>query len=189
MLVARAVLLYRGRMTRGDVADVAGEAVARVQRVEPAHHAISYDLRHDRRRCDRRALGIAVDDRPVRRSVRAEAEAVDEAALRRRVEVAKHFAKAAQVGAVEPVPVDRRGGNDTNRDTRRARHDRGEEALTLLGVYLFRVVQRRERPNAMPPQLLVVEQDASDDERPSQRTPTGLVRAGDIARAQPAIVA
>ena len=53
------------RVTRRDVADVRREAVVRKQRVHPAHRAVADDLGDDRRGCDRRALRVAVDERPM----------------------------------------------------------------------------------------------------------------------------
>src|SRR5437763_1815381 len=48
------------------VADVLGEAPAGVQAVGAVHEAVARDLGDDRRRGDRRALGVAVDDRALR---------------------------------------------------------------------------------------------------------------------------
>ena len=50
---------------------------------------------------------------------------------------------------------------------RRGREDRAVEPLALLGSDLLRVVQARERPDAVAPERAVVQQDARDDERPA----------------------
>ena len=52
---------------------------------------------------------------------------------------------------------------------RRGCEDGMEEALALLRLDLLRVVQAGERPDAVPAQRAVVEQDAGDDERPGER--------------------
>ena len=64
-----------------------------------------------------------------------------------------------------------------------------EEAFTLLGVDLLRVVEERQGPDAMATQSGVVEQDAGDDQRPCERPATGLVGACHEPDAEAAIVA
>ncbi len=59
-----------------------------------------------------------------------------------------------------------------------------EEALALCGVDLLRVVQQRERPDAVAAQCGVVEQHARDDQRPGERPATGLVGARDEPNAR-----
>ena len=90
----------RPRVRRCDVADVRHEAVARVDRVEPAHHAIANDLRHDRGGCDRGASRIAVDERAMRRRSRPEPKAVDETCVRGRMEIGEDSSQRAEVRAV-----------------------------------------------------------------------------------------
>jgi hypothetical protein len=52
-----------------------------------------------------------------------------------------------------------------DRDLRRRREDGPEESLPVLGADLLRVVQLRQRADAMVAQRVVVEKDACDDER------------------------
>ena len=106
MLLGRAVLAHRRRVPGRDVADVAGEAVAWVERVEAAHHPVARHLRDDRRGRDRGALGVAVDDGAVLRRGRAEPEAVDEARLRRRREIGEDRAQPPEVRLAQAVAVD-----------------------------------------------------------------------------------
>ena len=67
MDVGRAVLAHPGRMGLGDVPDVRGEAIARIERVHPPHSAVADDLGHDRGSGNCGALLVAVDDCPMRR--------------------------------------------------------------------------------------------------------------------------
>ena len=101
-------------MRRGDVANVGREAVARIEGVEPPHEAVSCDLGDDRGSRDGGALRVPVDDRRVGRRERAQAEAVDEARLRGRVELVQDDAKAPEVRAMEPSTVDLAGRDDAN---------------------------------------------------------------------------
>ena len=149
MLVARAVLADGGGVAGRDVADVAREPVARIERVQPAHDAVARHLGDDRGGGDRGALGVAVDDRAMLRRERPEPEAVDEAGLRRRREVGEDGAQAPEVRLVEAVPVDVGAGDDADADPRCAADDGAEELLALGGRDLLRVVQRRERADAV----------------------------------------
>ena len=71
----------------------------------------------------------------------------------------------------------------------RGREDRVVEPLALDRVDLLRVVEARQRPDAVTAKGVVVEQDARDDERPRERPATRLVGAGDVPRSEPPIVA
>jgi hypothetical protein len=51
-------------------------------------------------------------------------------------------------------------------DLRRRREHRAEERLPVLRADLLRVVQLRQRADAMVAKRFVVEKDAGDDERP-----------------------
>ena len=88
---------------------------------------------------------------------------------------------------MQPVPVDRPHRHDAHADRSRAGADGLEQRLTLLDRHLFRVVQRRERPDAWAAELLVVEEHAGDDERACERPATGLVGARDEARVELAV--
>ena len=94
-----------------------------------------------------------------------------------------------QVRAVEPVAVDVGGRDHAHRHLRRGEEHRLEELLAGLGLDLLRVVEEREGARPVAVQELVVEEDAGDDERAGERAPAGLVRAGDEADAEPAVVA
>ena len=101
MLRARAVRLDGAGVVGRDVPDVRREPVPRVERVEAAHEAVTRHLGDDRRRGDRGALRVAVDDGGVRRRERAEPEAVDEARLGGRVELGEDGPESPEVRAVE----------------------------------------------------------------------------------------
>ena len=75
-------------------------------------------------------------------------------------------AQPGEVRAVQPFAVDLRGRDHLDGDLRRAGEHGPEERLPVLGADLLRVVQLRERPNAMVAQRFVVEKNAGDDERP-----------------------
>ena len=141
----------------------------REERVEAAHQPVAGDLRDDRRGRDRRALLVAVDDGGVRRRRRPEAEAVDEARLGRRRQRREHDAQAGEVAAVEAARSISPCEIDADGDPLGAGDDRAEELLAPLGRTLLRVVQERERADAVVAQRGVVEQDAGDDERPGER--------------------
>jgi hypothetical protein len=49
---------------------------------------------------------------------------------------------------------------------RRRREHGAEEGLPVLGADLLRVVQLRQRPNAVVAKRFVVEENAGDEERP-----------------------
>ena len=117
----------------------------------------------------------------------AEPEAVHEAGLRGRREVGEHRPEAPEIRVVEPVAVDVAARDHAHADAGRAAHDGAEELLALGRRDLLRVVQVGERPDAVVAQALVVEQDTGDDERPGERASSSLVRAGDEARAEPAV--
>src|SRR5205085_10513660 len=96
-----------------------GEAVTRVEGVEPPHDPIARHLRHDRGGGDGCALRVAVDDVAVRRGQRTEPKAVDEALVRAWREIVEHVPQAGEVRAVEAVAIDVTGGNDAYRYLRR----------------------------------------------------------------------
>ena len=84
---------------------------------------------------------------------------------------------------MEAMCIDFARGHGTNGHLRRAGEHGAEELLAFCGTKLLRVIQERERPHAVVAEALVVEQHTRDDERPGQRAPARLVRAGDEARA------
>ena len=152
------------------------------------HVAVAGHLRDDRGGGDRGALLVAVDDRAVRRRQGPELEAVDEARLRR-LAGPERLPQAAQVRAMETVPVDHRRREDPNRDPRRAAENHPVELLAPRRVDLLRVVQERERPDLVVAKALEVEQHAGDDERPCERPAPRLVGPGDEADAEAPIEA
>jgi len=81
MDLAGAALPHNPRMSGRDVTDVRREAVARKERVQTAHRAITDDLGDDRGGSDRSASFVAVDDGNVVGSAWPKAETVDEARL------------------------------------------------------------------------------------------------------------
>src|SRR5581483_11169402 len=91
----------------------------------------------------------------------------------------ERLAQAAQVALVQSVAIDYRCRKDANRDPLCATHDRPVELVAGLWVDLLRVVQERERPDAMVGEAFVVEQHARDDERPRQRPAARPAGAGD----------
>jgi hypothetical protein len=74
-----------------------------------------------------------------------------------------------QVRPVQPGAVDLSRRDDLHGDTGCAREHRPEQLLTVLRRDLLRVVQLRERPNAMVAERVVVEKNAGDDERAGER--------------------
>src|SRR5204863_1941190 len=119
-----------------------------------------------------------------RRCGRTELEPVDEARLGRRGQGVQHRAEAGEVRAVQAVPVDLARRDNADDHLLRTSDHGTEELLALRGRALLRVVQERERPDAVVAQTLVVEQHARDDERPRERPATRLVRAGDEPRTE-----
>ena len=170
-----------------DVSDVRDESVPRVQRVEAAHDTVTNDLGDDRGGCYGRAAGVAVDDRAVRRSGRAEPKAVHEARVGDRMQVSEHRAQTREVAAMQPRAVDLERGNHANADPRRAHHHGLEENLTFGRRHLLGVVQRREWTNTRAAQRLVVEEHSCDDERAGERPPSGLVGSGDKSNTEPSV--
>ena len=81
----------------------------------------------------------------------------------------KRCAQTLQVAAMQPVAVDHRGRVDVHRDALGAREDRVVQLVAHRLADLLRVVQQRERPDAVVAQAVVVEQHARDDERPGER--------------------
>ena len=71
-----------------------------------------------------------------------------------------------EIRTVQPLAVDLRMRDHLDRDRRRSRKHSAEERLAILRADLLRVVQVRERPNAVVAKRFVVEENAGDDERP-----------------------
>ena len=71
-----------------------------------------------------------------------------------------------EVRPMQPFAVDLRVRDHLHGDLGGRCEHGAEEGLAVLGADLLRVVQLRERPNAVVAQGVVVEQDACDDERP-----------------------
>jgi hypothetical protein len=88
---------------------------------------------------------------------------------------------------VQPVAVDRLGGDDTDRDSRRAARDGAEEYLASVLGHLFRVVQKGEWANAVVAQALVVEENARDDQRSGEAPATSLIRPGNEPRTESSV--
>ena len=189
MLVARAVSAHRSGMHRRDVAHVAREPVARVQRVEATHDAIPGDLGDDRCGRDRGTPCVAVDDGAVRGCERAQAKTVDEAGFRAWREIGENVTQPLEVRAVEPMAVDVTRRDHTNRHLRRRLQDGEEKRFAHLGIDLLGIVQQGERPRAASLERVVVEQDTGDDEWSRERSSARLVCAGNEADAEPSVVA
>jgi len=77
----------------------------------------------------------------------------------------KRAPQPGEIRAMESLAVDLRVRDHLDRDLRRRREDGSEERLPVLGADLLRVVQLRQRADAVVAQRLVVEKDACDDER------------------------
>ena len=92
-----------------------------------------------------------------------------------------------QVRPVQPGAVDLTRGDDLDGDTRGTVEHCAKELLPLLGRNLLRVVQLRERPNAMVAQRVVVEKNAGNNERAGERAAACLVSPGDEASAEPSV--
>src|SRR3954471_14648784 len=89
------------------VADVVGEAPARMQAVGAVHEAVARDLGDDRGGGDGRALGVSVDDRAQRPlELLAEREAVAEALHAGPGDAAQRVAQRREVRLVQPEAVD-----------------------------------------------------------------------------------
>ena len=166
MDVARPVLADEPRMSWRDVADMGGEAVARIERVHAEHRPVADDLGHDRRRGDRCAPFVTVDDRDVLGRRRPQPETVDEAGLGRRRQSVECPSQPVQVRAVQTGAVDLTRGIDLYRHPRRGCEKRAEQLLSILGRDLLRIVQLREWPNAWS-RPASYEQDAGDDGGPA----------------------
>ena len=70
----------------------------------------------------------------------------------------------SEIRAVQPLAVDRRVRDHLDRDLRRRRKHGAEERLAILWADLLRVVQLRQRTNAVVAKRFVVEENAGDDE-------------------------
>ncbi len=178
----------RPRVRRSDVADVRHEPVARIDRIEPAHHAIANDLRHDRGGCDRGTPRVAVDERTMRRSSRAEPKSVDQTCVRRGMEIGQNRSQRSEVRPVQTRTVDLEGRHHANVDLRGRADDCVEERLTLLRRDLLGVVQPGKRTHPGTAEQLVVEEHAGNDERAGEGTPPSLVSTRDEANAEAPIM-
>jgi len=165
MDVARPMLADEARVARRDVADVRREPVARIERVHPKHRPVADYLRHDRGRRDRRTPLVAIDDRHMLRRRGPETESVHKARLGWRRQRVQRATKAVQVRSVQPRAVDLARRDDLHGDSGRAVENCAKQLLPILARDLLRVVQLRERANAMVAQRVVIEQNARDDER------------------------
>ena len=148
-----------------DVANVRGESVVRVERVQTAHRAITDYLGDNRRGRDRGALLVSVYNRLVLWSVRAEPESIHQTRLSRRRQVLEYAPQAGQIAGVQSDPVDLDVGDDPDRDAFGAPENGAKKLFSLLGSELLGIVQEGERPYAVVSQLRVVEQDTRDNER------------------------
>ena len=88
---------------------------------------------------------------------------------------------------MEAAPIDLVRREHANDDSLGAADDRAVELVAPVGRHLLRVVQERERPDAVVAQARVVEQHSGDDERTGERAAAGLVRSRDEARPEPAV--
>ena len=76
---------------------------------------------------------------------------------------------------METVPVDVGAGDDADADPGCAADDRAEELFTLGGRDLLRVVERRERSNAMIPEGPQSKQTPATTSGPASGAAAGLV--------------
>ena len=174
-------------MAGRDVADVRREAVVRIEGVQATHGPVANDLRDDRCGGDCGASLVAVHDRLVLGRQRSEPKTVYKAGLSGRAEGGERLTEPPQVRLVQPVAVDRPGGDDADRDSCRAARDGAEEHLTALFGHLLRVVQEGEWANAVVAQLLVVEENTRDDQRPGEAPATGLIRTRNEPRTEASV--
>jgi hypothetical protein len=135
----------RRAVLRRRVADVALELPASMDLGGTAHVAVARDLREDRSARDRRALGVAVDDRLLLVLERADAEAVDEADGVVASDAAKCCLQCLEVRAVKPAGVDAADAPDDDCRLRGGAEDERVELLAPRLVVLLRVVEARER--------------------------------------------
>src|SRR5438132_2546095 len=103
-------------MAGRDVADVAVEAVVRIERVHAPHRPVADDLGDDGRGRDGRAALVAVHDGAMLGSKWSEAEAVDEANLGRRAEGGEGRTQAGEIGAVQAMAVNLLRRHDAHGD-------------------------------------------------------------------------
>ena len=85
---------------------------------------------------------------------------------------------------MQAVPVDLAGRNHAHDHLLGAAHDGAEQLFALPLRALLRVVQERERPDAVVAQALVIEEHARDDERSGEWPPARFVGACDQPRAE-----
>jgi hypothetical protein len=83
---------------------------------------------------------------------------------------------------MEAVRVDLTRRDRTNGNLLGTPDDCPKQHLPRRGGQLLRIVEQRERANAMVAEAGVVEQDARDDERSSERASARLVRPCDKPR-------
>jgi hypothetical protein len=182
-----ATLAHDGRMSGRDVADVRREAVVRIQRGEPAHRPVADDLGHDRCCGDGGALLVPVHDGAVLRRAGTETKAVHKADLGRRRQLPQDRAHRGEVRAMEAVRVDLTRRDRTDGNPLGTSDDGPKQRLPRRAGQLLRIVEQRERADTVVPQAGVVEQDARDDERSSERASARLVRPCDKPRAEAAV--
>jgi hypothetical protein len=85
---------------------------------------------------------------------------------------------------MEAPSVDLPRRDRADADLRGAADDGAKQNLPPRGAHLLRIVEQRERADAVVAQAFVVEQHPGDDERPRERTAAGLVRSGYEAGAE-----
>jgi DNA invertase Pin-like site-specific DNA recombinase len=174
-------------MLRRGVADMIGEAPARVQLIRVAHVAVARDLRDDRGRRDRGARGVAVDDCALRTLELRHGEAVHQAdhlAPQLTRDGPHRVAQGCEVRLVQPAGVDPADAARDDDDAGGAAQHQRVELLARETCVLLGVVQRLQRTQVADRQRVVVEQDARGDERPGERATPRLVSAGDEANAE-----
>ena len=187
-----AVLEDRLAVLGGRVADVAGEAPARVDAGRPGT-------------CSGPCVTLAITEAAAIAALRASpsttggarARRLGQRGSRRRGRTASSARDRSQaigerpeVGDVQTVAVDRAHRADRDRDACRRPEHAGIELLALLGGLLLRVVRaRRARGARSRPDPLEVEQDPGGHQRARQRAAAGLVDAGDVAGPEGAVEA
>lgn len=187
MELARAPLSNHGGVPRRDVADVRRKPVHGIERVHAPHRAVADNLRDDRRRGNRGALLVSVDDGAVGRRRGAEPETVDETCLGGRRERGESSGERAQVRAMQAEAIDLAGGHRLNGDAGGAGEDSAEDLLALVRAELLRVVQETKACGPTTAHESVVEQHPRGDERPGEASPPRLVGPCDKANAESAV--
>ena len=116
-----------------------------------------------------------------------EPEAVDETELRGWRAGSEHASQRLEVRLVQPAPVDLAGGYNLYNGQLSGRDDSAEELFPFACSAALRIVQRGKRSRARTSEALVVEDDASRDKRPGERSASNLVGPCDETHPKPTV--